>query len=186
MSVDLSEAESAPGVLHRRPLDSGECYPAESASTISNDMLWGYLLGAGPEALTRLADYGETHEWVMGQPFPEMAARVLAKPNLIIAIGRKTGRWYGTPPCILAPPIADFEQHLHLLAALSCGQTVDITINSGEENDALAALLADDAQRAVALLMNPDYQAPSYVRGSAAYANIHWLFAAAVALGEVR
>lgn len=182
--LDLSEAESEPGRMHRRPLSSGECYPVESASTISNDMLWGYLLAADRAALERLADYGQGKNWVMGAPFPEMAARVLAKPNLVVAIGRRLGRWYGTPPCTLTPPVKDFERHLHLLAGIACGQRPDIVAD--DPADALARAVAGDLEGAAALLLDPNYREPSYVRGSDAYANVHWLFAAAVVLGEVR
>lgn len=180
VKVDLGEAVDATGMLHRRPLTSGECYPAESASTISNDMLWGYVVGADVAAVAAMADYGQAHGWVMGQPLRD-AVRVVAKPNLIVAIGRRTGRAYGRVPCALTPPIADYERHLQALAGVACGQHPA----AADNGDALAVAVAGDTDSAANLLLAPNYTAPSYVRGSPAYANIYWLFAAAVALGEV-
>lgn len=103
--VQLGLAEYAPGQLGRRPLPA--CYPAtsghpDSKSSISKDMILGYLWAAWARAdyaaVRRLADYGENHSlevvagfpvgWVMGEPFPAMASRVVLSPAGIGLVGR--------------------------------------------------------------------------------------------------
>lgn len=155
--VNLAAAELAPGEMHRRP---APCWTKEggdvgSKSTISQDMLIGYLWGLWRShdlsALQRLAAYGEAHEvrlgkalvgWVMGQPYPLEAARVFSRLNVVGAVGRMLyglsggtdDRTYRKEPTVFGPVAADFEQHLQVLSILLEGEL------TGEE--AKAGLLA--------------------------------------------
>ncbi len=116
--VNLALAEYAPGEIHRRPT---ECYPAESASTVSNDMLLGYLWGMWEkgdlDALQRLADYGEKNHWTMGKG--DVSATVF-RPNGSGLLGRaiyalsdgKDDRSYRQVPPLFTPVTADYEKHL--------------------------------------------------------------------------
>lgn len=151
--VDLSLAEYAPGEIHRRPPPS--CWTKESGdqgapSTVSNDMLTGYLACIWTTkdvgALERLADYGEANEvtvlglpvaWKMGEPYPQMASRVVARPNVLGTVGRmqqvltKNDRHpgYRVYPAVFGPVFSDFERHI---------QAESIWLE-GEVNDALKA-----------------------------------------------
>ncbi len=184
VSLDLGEAVAADGSLHRRPLTSGECYPLESASTVSNDMILGFLAGATDAQVAALADYAHEHHDVMGEPFPEMASRVVLKPTAASILGRRAHRWYGAFPCVLTAPIKDYERHLNSIAAVLCGQRVDNT--AADPRDALAQAVAGHSDVAASLLLDAAYTAPTYVRGADTYATIHWLYAAAVVLGEIK
>lgn len=114
-------AEYSPGEIHRRPQASGECYPKESASTVSNDMLLGYLWGRWTEinldALQRLAEYGEKNNWTMGKGD---AARTVFRPNGYGLLGRmiyalsagKDDHSYRKIPPLFLPVAEDYEKHL--------------------------------------------------------------------------
>jgi hypothetical protein len=132
VAVKIALVEYAPGQIHRRPAPS--CWEGGdkgAASTVSNDMLMGYLacLWATKDlvALNRLADYGEAHEvsvpipgWQMGEPYPAMASRVVMRPNGIGLVGRMiealTGgtvtKGYRSYPAVFGPVTSDFERHL--------------------------------------------------------------------------
>lgn len=210
--VDLHLAEHAPGEIHRRPV--APCWTKEegdvgSKSTISSDMILGYMLGLWKqgdlEAMQRLADYGDAHDWVMGEPISELG-RVYLKSNLQGTLGRmiyalsaeKDDREIRKITHLSAPGGADFEKHLLVLGIYLDGEV------SGEINDNDKAALSAVALEAPAnyffgavrgiytgefdyvfdLLLDDSAPVPSYVRGddAATYALIHWLLSAKIVL----
>jgi hypothetical protein len=95
VKANLALAEHSPGEIHRRPHRA--CWTDKegdigSKSTVSKDMLQGYLLGLWEsrdlEAAKRLQEYGEKHNWVMGKPFPQMASRVVMSFNQKVILTR--------------------------------------------------------------------------------------------------
>lgn len=135
LQVDLHLAEYEAGRWHRRPPPA--CWDGEdkgSKSTISNDMLIGLLWGLWRDrdtaALTRLANFTQANDFVMGEPFPEMASRVIMKPNVALLLGRALystthGQddrpWRKFPPVFL-PVTQDYEGHLQALAIALLGE----------------------------------------------------------------
>jgi hypothetical protein len=227
--VDLSVFEYAPGVIHRRPEQA--CWTKEEGdvgakSTVSNDMLTGYILGAFAqhdlEALIRLADYGEAHSatlpipgWIMGEPYPERADRVVLRPNGAGAVSRgiyalsagAVERDYRITPPLFGFPSKDFEYHIQtlgilteaLIAEFNGAALLEVTelqyrvlqsFAKDQPSDALIQAAfgryTGDMQKAAVLLLDPNYQSPSYVRGHESYHAIHWLSAAKTALSTVR
>jgi hypothetical protein len=214
--VKLETAEYNPGEIHRRPKANGECYPAGSASTVSKDMLLGYVYGKFAQkdlaALQRLADYGEAHNWVMGKPFPSEASRVVMAPDgaallarAIEALSHGTDkRIYRDLPLLCTAVSSDFEYHLQTLGLMLDTEVADML--TGEAlldiptpcfnvlksnaakfpNDALIqaayAVYQGDFNHATDLLLDTNYQYPSYVRGADNYKLVHWLFAAKLIL----
>ncbi len=212
-------AEYEPGVIHRRPYRA--CWTkAEgdvgSKSTISNDMLLGYFWcgwrNKDLAAMQRLGDYGQANNFVMGEPFPSQASRVVLKPNGQALLGRiiyelsghDDKRSYRDIPLIYLPVSEDFERHLQVLSIVLGGEISSLTAENGlldisdeslsrlqenvhgDPNDALfqAALgvYTGDMTAAIALLEDPNYIYPSYVRGSENFKIVHWLFAADLVL----
>lgn len=204
--VDLTEAEYAPGDMHRRP--TPECYPNESASSISGDMLIGYMLGLWHshdlQALQRLADYGEAHNWVMGEgPISRTVLRFNDQSLLGRAIWElsehQDDRSYRHFPIIYFPVVEDYEEHLQVLSILLYGEIMG-TIDQDSytrlsalctENPKDALMQADcgiytgNMSIATGLLLDPTYSAPSYVRGAPNYSLVHWLLAARVTLDRL-
>ena len=208
LDVDLARAEHAPGEVHRRPAkpcwtpDAGD---TGSRTTISRDMLLGYLAGVWAQqdvgALQRLAAYGEAHDWVMGQPLAD--GRTWMGFNLQGLLGRmlahfgadKAYRYLPTSYAVL--PAADYERHLLALGVYLQGdvsQGVDgemmarlDELEAAEPDNfffsAVRSVYTGDATRAVELLL-ADAPAPTYVRGDQpeAYALAHWLLAAKIVL----
>ena len=198
--VNITLAEYEPGEWHRRPPPS--CWTANggdqgSASTISGDMFQGVyrcgwaLKDAG--MLERMADYGEARNWVMGQPYPEAADRVLLRPNQVGMLGQllyaltggEINKPYRAWPAVYAPVAADYARHLQALEISLRGEVAEsvhslaLAINDNQ----LAALqrLADaeplnplfaaalgtyngELVRAVDLLLDPATPVPTYVR----------------------
>lgn len=202
--VDLSEAEYAPGEMHRRP--TNECYPAESASTISGDMLLGYMWGLWRShdlaALQRLADYGLDHNWSMGiGPSSRVVLKyndyvLLAKMIYVLSNGSDKRRFYQFDP-IYFDVSADYEEHLQVLSILLYTE-VNGSIDTASHNrlHALADAHPDDAlfqvawgrftgdqTKATALLLADPVTYPSYVRGAEAYKDVYWRFAARIITG---
>lgn len=212
-AVDIGRAEYEPGRIERRPGKS--CYPGDSRSSISNDMLTGYLLCAWTQGdvgrVGRLAAYGEAHElrvgpalvgWVMGDPYPDMASRVVMRPGFIGLVGRMRCKLSHGSDCpsyrsylnAYFPVRNDYEKHLQVLSIALDGEvegkidqtSVDRlrTLASEEPmNPLFAAVLGmydGNMQHAINLLMDRDTPVPTYVRGdrSDLYAQIHWLRAA--------
>lgn len=132
--VNLSLVEYAPGRIDRRPAPSclededGNGRP-DSGSTVSRDMLTGYLWGVWRSkdvgALQRLAAYGEAHDWTMGDGD---SARTGMRSNLKGLLGRMLHELGGgspgyrhLPPVYLAAG-ADYERHLTVLGILLQGE----------------------------------------------------------------
>lgn len=211
MPVRIELAEYAPGEIHRRPGNS--CYTKEngdqgSKSTISRDMLTGYIAcnieTKDLDALKRLANYGEDHAWIMGEP-SHMVSRIFLAGNLTGLLGRaifvlskgSSDRLYRHAPTDYLPVYEDFERHI---------QTQGILLQeriSGEITDQMFERLNDNAYESVndplfvaALgkfkgnqdytikLLLSDTPCPSYARGERPdlYCRINWLQAAKIVL----
>lgn len=144
--VMLELAEHSPGVLHRRPVP---CWTPEagdqgSKSTISRDMLTGYLWGqwatGDVAALQRLADYGSANEWIMGMPWPEQASRVEMGDNLkgvlcrairALTNGADERKVCGSAMPLYLPVFQDYERHIQTLGILLQGE-VDRALRAGD------------------------------------------------------
>lgn len=201
----ISLAEAAPGQTERRPGPS--CYPNESKTTTSKDMVTGYMgclykkgdLGA----LERLADYGEAHSWAMGEP-ASAVGEVLLDPNrqgllgrLIMALGGRE-RDYARIVPVHVPVTADYARHLQMIEIYLHGKEhgsisplmMELIRNNVRSDDgdaffqALKGRYTGDFDKFQELVSNPNYTFPSYVRGSEEYRKAHLLFALAVALGK--
>lgn len=208
IAVQISDAEyPSPGQLQRRPQPS--CYADGvsngSSSSVSNDMILGYLSCLWKtqdlHALQHLADYGEAHNWQMGEP--QSSDRVYLKPNQEGLLGRALkalgdSRSYAELPAVYFPVKADYEKHLQVLGILLNGQ-IDGSINDSmfqllkdladDQNDALIQATygkySGDESKAIGLLLDENYAPPSYVRGADNYKMVHWLKAASLVVGEV-
>lgn len=135
-TVQLQLAEYSEGQIHRRPNPS--CWDGEdhgSPTTVSRDMLNGYMWGMwranNLDAVRRLARYGETHLWKMGEPLDD--GRVVLTGNGIGLIGRMIKR-LGGPDKIYRhiPPLftkvsEDYERQQLALGILLDGE-VDIDV----------------------------------------------------------
>lgn len=212
-AVKLDLAEVSPGSVARRPAAYGPCYPSESKSSVSRDMILGYTYGmwasADLPALERLADYGSAHSWEMGEGD---RTRTTMTPDGIGVLERAIEALSGghdkrdgtAIPYACFPVSADYEQHLQVVGALLAAEVADVL--EGEEpapklldmpgscfegikslaeknpKDALFqaayGIYTGDLAPAITLLLDPQYQSPSYVRGADAYRDVHWLFAA--------
>lgn len=134
--VKIELAEYSPGEIHRRPAPS--CWNSTdgdmgSKSTISNDMLLGYILCAWERrdlgALQRLADYGERHHWVMGAPATAIGD-VVIKPYVLGILGRAIyvlsnkadNRLYRNTPITFDDTALDYVRHLQSLAIVLAGE----------------------------------------------------------------
>lgn len=148
--VDLTTIEYAPGEIHRRPEASGECYPHDSHSTVSNDMLAGYVAAkwrsGDLEALKRLAAYAEAHDFVMGAP-TSAVGDVIMKPSLVGILGRalqalshgQIMKAYRTTPPGFTHQTADYARHIDDLEIV-----VDGEINTSLKAQKLPTTLALD------------------------------------------
>lgn len=219
-SVKIDLAEHKPGEIQRRPYTP--CWPndlnadglPDSRSTISQDMLTGYLWalwrrGDYPAAF-RVASYGEDSNWVMGEPFPGAAGEVVMR-NLVPILGRllyalsggQDARSYRIPPPIFLPVAKDYERHIQTLAILLSGEltgpmfSLDIDgeslkrLHENAEYDpkdalfqAALSIYTGDASAAEALLRDPSYECPSYVRGAPTYCTVHKAFAASILIAH--
>ncbi|MES3012646.1 MAG: hypothetical protein V4750_02815 [Pseudomonadota bacterium] len=202
--VDLSLAEYSPGEMHRRPPPA--CWTSEgsqgSGSSISRDMLTGYLWGVWSRgdlgAMQRLSDYGESHGWVMGggDPF-----RIGFGTNLKGLLGRMlkalgVGNEWRLLPTAYLPGGKDYERHLAVLGILLEGEVsnaisdVELAVLEANADDSADDALFQAARgsydgdmgRALDLLLDPAYVPPSYVRGHDSYRLVHFLFASEIVL----
>jgi hypothetical protein len=205
-SIDLSSLEYAPGEIHRRPIATGPCWKdgkdLGSRSTVSRDMLTGYLWGRWVEgdldAIQRLYDYGKARVWQMGEPKtqPEvflMQVKVPGGGNLLGIICQVLG--CEAPAVVYAPVSEDYAQHLQALGILLFGEvsgsgfTLDIdglmrkrleALVEGSPKDALfqavLAVYSGDFTAAEDLILDPGYQCPSYVRPLQIYCQTHKAF----------
>jgi hypothetical protein len=208
LGVQILDAEyPLAGQIQRRPSES--CYTNGqsngSSSSVSNDMLLGYLYclwrTKDVHALQRLADYGEAHNWQMGEP--QTSDRVFLKPNQQGILGRALkvlgggDKDYAAIPPVYFPVKADFEKHLEALGILLNGE-IDGSINGSmydllkDMSDSSDAPLkaaygkySGDQGPALDLLLDGAYEYPSYVRPVENYKMVHWLFSASVVLGGI-
>ncbi len=216
--VKIELAEYSPGEIHRRPAPS--CWNKDKGdigakSTVSNDMLIGYMwcLWAKQDisAFQRLAEYGEGHSWVMGEPAEEVGAVVL-KPNEIGLLGRALfklseghdDRIYRHTIREYVPVTADYERHIQALGIALQGEVTEGGANLIEVSEQMLKRINDlvdaepenalyqtirgvysgDMSKAVDLLLRDDVIVPTYFRGDnpAAYVHAEWLLAAKIAL----
>lgn len=210
VEVKIQNAEYQSGQIHRRPAPACflEGQPNGSASTVSNDMILGYLACLWKtqdlHALQRLADYGEANDWQMGEPAD--SDRVYLKPNQIGLIGRMLSRLgdnrdYRKLQPAYFPVSKDYEKHLQVLGILLNGETslelnLDIDgvmlgrLEALAEDDQDALMQAaygrytGDQSKALDLLLADETPIPSYVRGADTYKLVYWLKAASVVLNH--
>ena len=198
--VDVAASLQPDGRPTRKPLR--DCVtPDESATTTSNDMITGILLGLqeakDAESVLRLYRYGESHDWIMG--YPEWyISRVLLRPNGVTLMARilytltegKRDYAIRLAPVVYGPVDGDYEGHLLLLSRIiekkaggaQYGMEIAETLFAkAHPNDALAQAVAGNYLGASLLLVG-DYKSPSYVRGDDIYHLVHWLLATRVAL----
>jgi len=201
--VDMAAALQPDGRPTRRPFV--DCsVPDESAATTSNDMITGIILGLQAakdvDSLSHLYRYGESHSWVMGYP-ERFVSRTVLRPNGITLLARVLYHLTGGEkdysvrllPMIYGPVAGDYQLHLILLSRLaskragnlqSAVEIVETIAAASAPNDALAQAVAGNKVAATVLLLNPNYQPPSYVRGHPNYRLVHWLLAARVTLDK--
>lgn len=214
--LQLRFAEWQPGEIHRRPKSSGDCWlkgdtPEHnhgSASTVSKDMLAGYMLGMvvtkDVDALKRLQSYGTAHNWVMGQPADRVGEVVMTDGAGLLARavaqlgGEKTDD--ALIPMACGAPAEDYQWHLLSVSAftetLVSGQLNDLCFEAVKANaaqhpdDALALAMAGVYSGvfdgAFALLLNDGYKCPGYVRPVPEYCTAHKAFAAKVILDRYK
>ena len=205
--VDVTAAVQPDGRTTRMPYS--DCGPGNmgynngSATTISNDMLTGIMLGlyADNDAQTAkmIWEYGYSHNWTMGYP-EYYVSRVLLRPNGITMLARlvyhtSDGKYdyaarFG--PILYGPVAEDFEGHLMMLgryleAKLGGPQygmeIAELVGAKYRQGDAFAQAVAGEYSKATTLLLGA-YQYPSYVRGHSNYQLVHWLIAAKIVLDE--
>lgn len=150
--VDLARG-SREGLWLRRPVDEGLCYdPAKagqtqpSASTISKDMLLGLTFYAWRakrvDILKELVSYGESHNWVMGEPASEVG-RVVMTPSMAGLIYQALYRLDGVDrtarhiPDVYPSGLTGYQAHLQVTSILLRGEVSD---QPGISDDALARL----------------------------------------------
>jgi hypothetical protein len=203
--VDVSAGVQPNGRTTRKPLqDCGPVeagYAGDSATTTSNDMITGLLLGLLFEkdvtTVHKMYRYGEENKWIMGYP-EYYVSRVLLRPNGITLMARilytlsegKRDYTIRLAPMVYGPTDGDYESHLALLSRYMeqelggpqyGAEWVEAYLASNFPKDALAQAVAGRYNRAAELLVG-DYQSPTYVRGSSSYPLVHWLFAARIVL----
>ncbi len=152
-NVEMAQAEYPDGVINRRPRVA--CWnPVDgdvgSKSTGSNDMQLGNLAcqwaTRGLAPLTRLAAYGESHDWVMGSPIDQLGD-VILKPNQIGMLGRalyalsggQDDRYYRRLFRLYPPVEKDYERHLQAIGIITQGEitealrtgNLDTTLDAG-------------------------------------------------------
>lgn len=205
-TVNLEAAEYNSGELHRTP-SPDHCF-AEGTTSVSRDMVLGYAYGSirsgDGDAIKRLLKYGESHNWIMGEP-GDAIGEVLLTGNLIGLLGRATCELNGYCPVykniqpVHSKSEKDYVRHLTVLFILLDGEVNsplianvvgNITSNEKEvlqwhadqdRNDLLFQtanhLYTDgDFNEIADKLLAENSYIPSYVRGNANYPLVHWLF----------
>lgn len=121
--VNLTAARDPDGRWHRRPTAYPECYPSESKTTISRDMILGvmwYAFAASDRGmLESLWSYGSARSWIMGDGdravvtlTPQMVG-LLAQ--LIYKMGGANHVTERALPAAYPASLTDFEAHLATL-----------------------------------------------------------------------
>jgi hypothetical protein len=213
VDLDITEAEYEPGVVHRRPKSEGSCFvdgvDLGAKSTVSNDMLSGYILCAGVKnnigALTRLYEVSSSRDWKTGEAQFASRDRVQMSSNLqkhlADAIYRSSGgeiqKEKRRNTLAYFPSDIDYARHLTSVGFLMADiwnrheiswlmvRILEANFNK-DKNDAFTTAVLGRyehgySQKAVDLLLG-DYRSPSYVRGDESYHEVHWLGAAKVVL----
>lgn len=131
-SVRLDFAEIEDGRIGRRPKTKPSCYPNESKSTVSRDMVLGFLYGAyrshDDQMFRKFHEKSRSTNWVIGDPWPERAGEVLLNGNLVGLMGRMACKFdQGCPNYSKIPPMnskseTDYVQHLTALFILLNGE----------------------------------------------------------------
>ena len=186
-SFDVDQAKGkSPGLWLRRPLDEGLCYdssktgPQPSASSISKDMLLGLTYYAWRskrvDIVKDIVSYGESHNWIMGEPSSEVG-RVVLTPSLAGLVYQVLFKLSGIDhpgrhlPDVYPSGVTGYQAHLQVTSILLRGEVSDETGISDEmlarlkehafvnpKNPYYAAALAvytGDTRRAVDLLSDP-------------------------------
>ena len=123
--IDIKAAEKTPGEWTRRPLVNGvdTCYPENSASTISRDMLLGLQWYTWKNQRLDIAEdlysYGEDNNWIMGKGD---ASRIFFTPGSQATLAEQIFRLGGenkfikrSIPQIITESNTGFRQHLDIL-----------------------------------------------------------------------
>lgn len=129
--VSIELAEYRPGRIERRPKEPhGTCFSLDrgdlgAKASTSRDMIAPYMACLWERrdlaGLQRLADYGESHDWMMGDPIYE--PRVFLGTNLIGLLGRMVyalsdgadDRYYRRLFKLYPKVQEDYEQELQVL-----------------------------------------------------------------------
>jgi len=146
--VSIEDYEISPGVWLRRPVAEGNCYPVESGSEISRDMILGLMWSMNErkqiDQVNNLIRYGEKHDWIMGDGDP---FRTVLSPDMGATIykilGNLTDIKYSQADVPMVPlsSLRDYEAHLGVLHTLLRGKVY------GYVTDAQLFFLKDQAAR---------------------------------------
>jgi hypothetical protein len=155
VDVKISAFEYSPGEIGRRP--AATCWKdgknLGADTTISRDGLTGYMRCLWDrqdlDGLKRLADYGEKHAFVMGEPLAD--GRVVLGPNLTGTLGRMIyalsdgadDRSYSLLFEAYPPALEDSAQHIQALGITLQGDVVADIKARGLSVDVSAIALLD-------------------------------------------
>ena len=123
--ANIRAAEVVPGKFLRRPPSEGECYPKNSGSSISRDMLLGLMWYAWSlkdlQILEDLYEYGSKNNWVMGEGDPARTGFRTLRGTLVAAINalggpkRPIAELFTDPQLITQSGFGAHLQALHIL-----------------------------------------------------------------------
>lgn len=127
--VNIEAAIDEHGAWHRRPTQN-PCYPDESKSSISRDMLLGLMWYIWRNNRLDLAEemwtYGKKHGWIMGDGDP---ARIYLTPGLqatlaeiIFQLGGKNYWFSRNMPQVWSKGLDGYQLHLEVLHILLRGE----------------------------------------------------------------
>jgi hypothetical protein len=218
--IDLADHQD--GSIGRRPSTEKPCWHGEdqgSKSVTSQDMAQGRLFAfwrdRDLQGLLRFTRYGEAHRidiwglpnWILGEPYPEEAERVLLRPGMVGLTGRMLEklshggekRKYSDLPNVFTDKGKDYEEALTVRGIALFGE-IDGQID-GVMYDVLKTLAkrrpkdwlfqsvlsrySGDYRPVYETLLKSPIECPSYTRGIEANCLGHWLFASSLLLGSV-
>lgn len=214
VETDILLAEYKAGEVHRRPKEPhGSCFvdgkDLGARSTVSNDMLSGYILCNGvkkdTDALVRLYEVSAARNWKTGESEFGSRDRVEMSSNMQkhladaikYASGGDVQKEKSRNNLAYFPTNIDYARHLSSVGFLMAHiwnrsevswlmvRVLQANYNK-DKNDAFTAAVLGRyehgySQKAVDLLLG-DYTSPTYVRGDDNYHIVHWLAAAKVVL----
>lgn len=168
------------------------CYPGDSRSSISNDMLIGLVLSNETDVIERVYDYGKDNDFIMGDP-PTGLGEVLMKPNVRIVYEMALDK--DTVPTFYTPVKKDFAYHTQVLLIYAEGEIAGKLSNNAIDRlkaagkafpkdylfKAIYGAYTGDMDDAI-ILINKGIKPSSYVRGHESYPMTNWLLAAKIAL----